>query len=324
VRTSRTRGPAGLSIVELTIATSLMVGVLLIVNEVLSTAQRSQVYINARDKAAQYSAKLVADLRAAGLSSRRVYQDDAEGRGYLAALDTTAYPILAGARLPVVDAAGRLDRDAAGVPRTGNAVLLACEDRPQQFTTSGARHRVDVVRFVSVYPTRRPGKFVEAMPDRIDLVRLASRQYADRASLDQIAVATEKAEVVQALHAQGITRAWVAGAAVGSAFFALNSDGTISSTPVASPLIDAAPDNPARPMLGAAHISVAPNSPALRVPTFAELDVAAPAFPSGFEVKVVGPSGGRQVLVRLMLLVGVTGGPDAEAATVRLFSVRDL
>jgi hypothetical protein len=30
------------------------------------------------------------------------------------------------------------------------------------------------------------------------------------------------------------------------------------------------------------------------------------------------------VLVRLVLLVGVAGGPDAEAHSTRLFSVRDL
>ena len=320
-RATRSRG---LSLLELTIATSIMVGALLMVNEFVGTAQRAQVYIGARDKASQHGSQLISDLRGAGLSSRRLFQDDAEGRSYLAALDTASFPILAGARLPVVDASGRLEPDAAGARRTGNALLLACEDRPQQFTTSGARHRVDVVRFIGVFPTRRTGKIVEAMPDRIDLVRFASRQYADKASLDQIAVAAEKAEVVLALRAQGMTRAWVAGAAIGSAFFALNADGTVASAPVVSPVIDCPPDAPARTMLGSSKTSVAPNSPALRIPQFAEPDTAATAFPSGFEVKVVGPSGGRQVLVRLVLLVGVTGGADADASLVRLFSVRDL
>ena len=301
-----------------------MVGVLLMVSELIGTTQQAQIYINARSRAAQHSAKLIADLRGAGLSSRRLFQDDAEGRSYLAALNTTGLPLIEGAKLPVVDAAGRLDADTAGARRTGNTLLLACEDRPQQFTTSGAPHRVDVVRFIAAYPTRRPGKIIEAMPDRIDIVRFASRQYADRASLDQITDPTERSDVVQALRAAGIDRTWVAGAAIGSAFFALNTDGTIAGAPIASPVIDAPPDNLPRTMLGEAHMSVAPNSPALRVPSFAQLDVAAPAFPSGFEVKVVGPSGGRQVLVRHVLLAGVVGGPDAEAATVRLFSVRDL
>jgi hypothetical protein len=224
-----------------------------------------------------------------------------------------------------VDAKGRLDPDAPGVRRTGNALLLACEDRPREFSTpGGGRYRVDIVRFVAVYPTRRAGKVVDAAPDRIDLVRFASRPYADKGSLEQIPVAAERVEVVKTLTAQGVGRAWVAGAPIDSAFFDLKADGSIAATAVASPVIDCPPEAPVRTMLNAVKASVAPNSPALRVPTFAELDTSAPGFPSGFEVKVVGPSGGRQVLVRLTILTGAHAGPDAASTTERLFSVRDL
>lgn len=322
--TRNPRRSRGMSLLELTIATGIFLGVMLMVQEVISTSQRAQVYIAARDRASQNSSKLIADLRGAGLASRRVYQDDAEGRAYLAAVDMTGTPLLADARLPVIDAAGRLELDGAAAPRTGNALLLACEDRPQDIVATGGRYRVDVVRFFGVYPTRIAEKVVEAMPDRIDLVRFASRQYADKASLDQISVALDKVDVVQALHTQGITRAWVAGAAIGSAFFQLNTDGSISSVPIASPVIDAPPDALPRLMIGATKSSIAPNSPALRVPSFARVDVLTPSFPSGFEVKVVGPSGGRQVLVRLTLVCGVRDGPDADSTTVRQFSVRDL
>jgi hypothetical protein len=322
--TRNPRRSRGVSLLELTIATGIFLGVMLMVQEVISTSQRAQVYIAARDRASQHSANLIADLRGAGLASRRVYQDDAEGRSYLAALDMTGMPLLADARLPVIDPLGRLELDGASAPRTGNALLLACEDRPQEFTATGGRYRVDIVRFFGVYPTRLPDKVVEAMPDRIDLVRFASRQYVDKASLDQITVALDRSDVVQALHALGITRCWVAGAAIDSAFFQLNTDGSISTTPIASPVIDAPPDALPRLMIGATKASIAPNSPALRVPSFARTDVLKPAFPSGFEVKVVGPSGGRQVLVRLTLVCGVRDGPDADSTTVRQFSVRDL
>lgn len=321
----RARPSRGHTLFELTLAMSIMVGVMLMVCELIGSAQHAQIYINARNKASQHASKLITDLRAAGLSSRRLYQDDAEGRSYLAALDATKYPVMAGTRLPVVDANGRLDPDAVGVRRTGNALLLACEDRPREFTTTGGgRHRVDIVKFVSVYPTRRTVKVVDAIPDRIDLVRFASRAYADKGSLDQIPVAAEKVEVVKALKAQGVNRCWIAGAAIGAAFFDLNTDGTIAAAPVAAPVIDCAPEQPVRTMLGASKASVAPNSTKMKVPTFAQLDATAPAYPSGFEVKVVGPSGGREVLVRLVILVGVAGGQDAEATSTRLFSVRDL
>lgn len=313
-----------MSLVEVTVATSILIGALLMVQEVIGTTQAAQVYIVARDRASQQSAKLIADLRSVGLSSRRVYQDDAEGRSYLTALDTAALPIIADARLPVVDPIGRLERDAVGVRRTGDALLLACEDTPMQIPTSGARHRIDIVRFFAVYPMRRTGKVVDAIADRIDLVRFTSRPYADRASIDSISDPLEKADVVTALRAAGITRTWVAGVTIDQAFFALNTDGTISSTAVSTPIIDATPDNRPRTMLGDSRSSVAPNSPQLHVPSLAQIDNTIPSFPSGFEVKVVGPSGGRQVLVRLTLITGAHAGPDAASTTSRLFSVRDL
>lgn len=322
--TRATRRSRGLSLVELTIATAIFVGVLLIVQEVLSTTERAQVYINARDRSSQYASKLIADLRGAGLSSRRFFQDDAEGQSYLAALNTASFPVMADVRLPVVEAAGRLETDAVATRLTGNAILIACEDRPQILVGGTSRYRVDLVRFFAMYPTRRPGKVIDSIADRIDLVRYVSRLYADKASLEQISNASHRAEVVMALHAQGITRAWVPGVAIDSAFFNMASDGSISATPVSSPVIDAPPEALPRTMLGDSKVSLSPNNPALRVPSFALLDVTAPDFPSGFEVKAVGPSGGRQVLVRLCLIAAVRDGPDADSTTTRLFSVRDL
>lgn len=318
------RNRSGMSLIEVTIATSILIASLLMVQEVIGTTQAAQVYIAARDRASQQSADLIADVRSAGLSSRRLYQDDDEGRGYLAALDTAALPILGDTRLPVVDPVGRLDQDAIGVRRAGNALLLACEDRPMQIPTSGARHRIDIVRFFAVYPTRRTGKVADALADRIDLVRFTSRPYADRASIEQVTDPGEKVEVVLALRAAGITRECLAGVPIAQAFFSLNADGSISTTEIVSPIIDATPDNRPRAMLGNSRSSVAPNSPALHVPFLAQLDNTLPAFPSGFEVKVVGPSGGRQVLVRLTLVTGAHTGPDAASTTERLFSVRDL
>ena len=77
-------------------------------------------------------------------------------------------------------------------------------------------------------------------------------------------------------------------------------------------------------LLGDSKITVAGNDPKLRVPSFAEATTATPSYPGGFEIKVVGPFGGRQVLVRLVVVAGVAGSEDAVATTSRIFSVRDL
>src|SRR6185503_16854334 len=121
---------------------------------------------------------------------------------YLDAIDKTGLPLLTSARLPNVDLGGRLDPDAPATTITGNVMLLACEDAPLSLrATSGRIQRVDLLRFFAVYPTRRAGRVVQALPDRIDLVRFASVRYADRASLDAITDATDKHDAVLTLRA---------------------------------------------------------------------------------------------------------------------------
>ena len=316
---------SGVTLVEVIVSSAIAVAILLVVTEIVQTTTRAQTYVAARDRAQSRASLVVADLRAAGFASRRVYQDDAVGRAYLAALDAAGYAVMSGARLPVVDAAGRLEPDGGDLSRTGNAVLFACEDPPQDVTpASGHVRRVDVVRFFGIFPTRVAGRVTQSLADRIDLVRFSSRPYADRASLDAITDLADRADAIHALRAQGIDRAWLAGAAIGAAFFDLRIDGTISPTPVASPTITCLPDALPTLVLGDGRMTVAPNDAKLSVPSFAAADAAEPSYPSGFEVKIVGPSGGRQILVRLVVVAGANRDFDAVAQTTRIFAVRDL
>ncbi len=324
MRRSARRKALGVSLLEVVFAMGLAASMLIVLGEVIDTATRAQHQITVQDRTSATSHAILTEVRGVAFGSRRVYSDDAEGRGYFAALDTSALPPLAGTRLPVVSSEGRLEPDAAGVPETGNALLLAVEDAPQDVEVSGSRYRVDCVRFVAFYVTRVARKVLHGAPDQLDLVRFTSVPHADRASIDAILDPDDRATVVQALVAANVDRAWVSGQPVANAFFALNADGTIEAAPVVSPVISSAVDWPLDQLLDRKRISVARNAPTSRVPQFAELVVGAPDFPSGFEVKVVGPSGGRQVLIRLALQSSGPDGTDLNTQATKVLTVRDL
>ena len=71
-------------------------------------------------------------------------------------------------------------------------------------------------------------------------------------------------------------------------------------------------------------MSVAGNGEAANVPLFAQPVVDQPLFPSGFEVKVVGPSSGRRLLTRLVLLAASPTGHDVVQESLRVLTLRDL
>ena len=320
-----TRSSVGTTLVELAVATSIAITALLVLYEITASVTRTQAYVAARDSAQARANKLVTDVRAAAFASRRVLQDDAEGRSYFGALETGEFPPAAGTHLPVIDTAGRLEADAAGTRFTGNAMMLVCESPPMDVRTTQAHtRRVDLVRFFAVYPTLRARRVCRSIPQQTDLVGLASVTYADKSSLDAITDATDKKDAVVALRNAGVTRAWAVGAPLASSFFDLLANGTVATTPDPLPRIEPPPGYAYRNLLGDSKMTVAANDPKLQVPAFAEATAAAPAYPGGFEIKVVGPFGGRQVLVRLVVVAGVAGSEDAVAKTSRIFSVRDL
>jgi hypothetical protein len=77
-------------------------------------------------------------------------------------------------------------------------------------------------------------------------------------------------------------------------------------------------------MFGSKHMSVAGNGEAAKVPLYAQPVTGATFFPSGFEVKVVGPSSGRRLLTRLVLLAADPTGHDVVEDSLRVLTLRDL
>ena len=68
-------------------------------------------------------------------------------------------------------------------------------------------------------------------------------------------------------------------------------------------------------------MSVAGNGEAPKVPLFGQ---STGGFPGGFETQIVGPSGGRQILTRLVLLAGSSRHEDVVTEVRRMHTARDL
>ena len=207
---------------------------------------------------------------------------------------------------------------------TGNALLLVIEEPPLLVQGTDEILRIDLVRFVAFYLTIRPGKVVDARDDRIDLVQFTSRLYAEKTGIDAVLDAGDRAKAVIELRDRAVDTAWAPGAPVNEAFFDLLEGGGVAVSPSTTPKITADPDGWVMPLMGSSRMSIAGNGEAASVPLFARPVPGADQFPCGFEVKVVGPSSGRRLLTRLVLLIGDPGGQDFAQEAVRVLTLRDF
>jgi prepilin-type N-terminal cleavage/methylation domain-containing protein len=319
----KNRNRRGFTLLEVSVALVIGVSLTIVLGSVIDMTLRTQHQITLEDQSGSFGQKLLADIRRAAFSSRRIYSDDAEGQGFFAALDNGPLSPVVGSRLPLVNRDGRLEPDGVSETDTGNSLMFAIETQPEDVSVLGVGYRVDHVRFVAFYLTERDTKVVAARANKIDVVRFVSGVYADYSSIERITDTDDKDAVIEALHANGVRYAWRSGYDVNSSFYALTATGSMASTPTGAFTIAADADHPMRLLLEQKRISVAGNNDLHDVPLFAQSDVSFPLFPSGFEAKVVGPTGARKLLFRLSLLAGHPGRQDVHKRLQRVLTVRD-
>jgi hypothetical protein len=259
------------------------------------------------------------------LQTKMVFEEDALGASYRAALSMPAqYTVLTGSLLPVIDTATVVvTRDEVNTRFTGNALLIVRQLPPVAVTydhdgdkkTADVEFLADKYRFEYIFLRKDNTSFARS-GQSVDLMLSTSDEYADYFQLNALP-AGNAGKIVTKLIAAGLARAWDPGKTVPAAFYALSgaTDGKF----------DAALNNPSiamtktktllRGLLGA-HISgkmnysvaFQPASPKPQfpltqpIPSFARTDASLPNYPSGFEVKMVGPAGNRQVVTRVMLM----------------------
>lgn len=236
--------------------------------------------------------------------------------GYLDYLDLASAPPPEGTlRLPRIMQTGAISPRAAGGKEgefdptaVGNALFFVEALPPFHDAKTG--RTIDCFRFVLYYLAQgTKHQSFGPLPDYVELLAAESPVYADFAQLDAIPEET-RGDVIRALAAKEITWAWEANAPPKGAFSRLD-DGAIVIPPEPHHKIPIAKVTPAIDALGTVNeaagnmsFSVATNTPGLlpihtTVPKFA---VAEPGFPNGFEVQITGPSHGRKVFARLVIV----------------------
>jgi hypothetical protein len=267
------------------------------------------------------------------------FEENALGSSYRAALTLPSeYPVWSTSLLPVADIASTtMAPDAAGSRFTGNSLLLARQMEPLTITydhdndrnTPDVEFLADRYRFEYIYLSPNPTRSFSRTGLTLDLMMATSAEYADYFQLSSIT--TNRGGLATKLLARGIQRAWDPGQPIANAFYELSAatDGTFDA-PLRAPTIPTIRERTLLKSLlggritGAMAYSVAfePRSPRPPFPlpqnigTFAQADNSRPGFPAGFEAKIVGPAGSRQVMTRILLMAYIRGKYEAQQGFV--------
>ena len=320
----------GFSLMEITVVLAIVSMVMIVVYSMIEETLRVTLFNESHNDLAILSQSAVNTVQSEVQQTRFAFEEDALGAAYRNALvmptGVTAWP---DSRLPVFDAAGEIQPDTGTQRFTGNSLLLARQLEPLSVTydhdgvsgTPEVEFLADRYRFEYIYLSRSNVKSFSGSGMTLDLLMSRSAEYADFFQLDSLDdPATGR--IAQKLIAAGLTRAWNPGVALNSAFYTLAgaTDGSfnaaihgatipiVHTTTLLRPFFGVHDDEQrlagGMGISGRIDYSIAFGSFAVPTPVrvFARPDPAKPGFPSGFEVKIAGPTRNRKVMTRLVLM----------------------
>ncbi|MBI5852096.1 MAG: hypothetical protein HZB39_13870 [Planctomycetes bacterium] len=339
---SRTDG--GFSLLELTIASMMVLMLAWLVTTLSLDGMRAQKYTERTARVTEIAQDVLDEIQRGLGSAVGMFGAGAIGQGYVDALDMSSMPRpLLSSRIPTFDVSGRIERDPSNAIRTGNELFYARYAWTDEFqTSSGAIYRTDVYRFERFYLTPVRGGPAQSRPDGLNLCHWVSESLADGNQLDRISLASVRTEscahlVNRTPDRTGVVRdavklLWIGAMAINApgTLREIDVDGDLSLTPLPSRggltwrilpeirLCD--PD-----ILIYRHHSVATNFAQTNtgVSRFSPQLTANEGFPHGFEIQVIGPPSARQVLVHLTLVSTNGDGRRAFADMQTVVDVRD-
>ncbi len=327
---SATRNERGMSLAELLVVLALMSIVGLIFSQLYIGTIRTTMFLESHNDLASFGQRAVNTIKLEVMQSRRIFKNDPTGNSYLGALALpSSWPMLPNSRLPRVDANGEFRPDLPTEQRTGNSFLSVREleaitttvDHDADASTADVDYLANVYRFQLWYLTSRSDKPIKPYDYALDLIEFKSIRYADYVQLSGLSE-TFRTEVAKVLYAENVRFAWDPTQDADSAFYQIDSAGTM--TALADHKIPADEVRNLMPQLLGGRISGAMDysigitgSPELE--TKDPVSILAqknPPFPGGFEVQVIGTTGARQAMLRLMLVAEYHDRLTSRANTV--------
>ncbi|MFH0962858.1 MAG: prepilin-type N-terminal cleavage/methylation domain-containing protein [Planctomycetota bacterium] len=314
---------------------------------VLSLMDESAV-LSAHNLLARWNQEIVNDIRDDTLSAKRYFENDSLGQQYLDALEEDAdSPWINSLRLPRIEESGAaLAPDTVGNQKTGNALLFTKVLTPFVVTVpyregEDRDFRINVYRFVLYYLTIREKEHIGRCKDSLDLMRWASVPLADYAQVMAIEdpepadSIDPRAEIVKAFVAQqGSEWLWDTSSDLDNAFYKCQPTGQIDTSPWPNMVIPRDSVEGLRSLIPAKvaknkHASVCWNNgtngfdAGIVVPRYAIANATGDGFPHGLEVQIVGPSGARELCVRLAMAKG-TGKKVVGREFTAILTTRDF
>lgn len=328
-RTFRRGREGGYTFVEITLSLAIISLMTFLAERTITSTHEAERLLQATRIVTQRGQLVAYEVFDSVSASRKLYQRNAVGQGYLSALDLSRAPLAPLSRLPLIDETRELGPDDVGDPRTGNVLLFVEEGDPiaciADPTTVKVRH-IDAYRFVCAYPSETTRTVVPEDGPARDMVVWRSDLFPSLPQLIAIEDVTERAAVVADLaNRHGHGHAWDPNADVDNAFFPIDALGTIAGAPALNHTIaeDIVVSNRGRLVYANVQLSRTDSQFYRRRAVFTAAETPA-WLPDGFEVKIAGASGSRKVWLRLVVSSPASKGQVAFHPSTMIASVRDL
>lgn len=334
-RTAGRRDERGFSLIEATITLLLLTVAMALFYEMIIGSLKASMFTESHNDLNVMGQRVTNGIHTEIAQARLVFQEDSTGTAYRS-LFTAALPsgvaVRSTSRMPIIDQTNTTFGTDPGpnsiTNRTGNSLILVRQLSPISVTwdhdangaTATIQFLADRFQFVYYFLRTNNARNFGGLGYYIEPMQATSQIFANYFQLNGIT--TNKAQVCTNVRNAGLTMAWDPGKAVSApAFYNISAAGALSGNAAPTFTVTAKsmlPEFAGGRVSGKMEYSVAPNSST----TFNFLDTvpryatAASNFPEGLEVQIVGASGSRKVMTRLVLASNYSRNYSSQEATV--------
>ncbi len=265
-------------------------------------------------------------------SSVRLYGENSEGRALLDILKGVNSEILPDSKLPVLKPDGIMEKDPVTSRSTGNCLLLLQADRPYGYKAEGGTEefiRIDVYRILAIYLKRKAttNEALSKRPDGLDLAVFRSAPLLDRSQVEALQNEEEKERLLKMAYKERDVRLlFDTREPVLEALAEIDKEGVIQQDPPQPFVIPGNPINGRKDRFAHLPISVATNGAPAQygVARFSQRAIEGTGFPHGFEARVIGGAGSRQILLHLTMVMPSTTGELTYADLTSMAVAKDF
>jgi prepilin-type N-terminal cleavage/methylation domain-containing protein len=329
-------GERGMSLIEALITLVLLGMAMAIFYEMMLSSLRAGMFSESRNDLATIGQRAANAIHTEVIQAKLIFQENAVGTAYrtrIAAGLPAGVAAIAGSRMPIIDQNTTIIGQDPGpdniATRTGNSMIVVRQlsplavpwDNDNNVATPNVSFFVDRYQFEYYFLKSDPRTNFGGLGYYLDVMQGTSQVFADYFQINSIAV--NKAQVAaNARTAGNILMAWDPGKAITDpAFYDMSAAGvfTGNTTPVFAMTVKSlAPEISGGRVSGRMSYSVAPNPTATikfkdPVPRYA---TGTANFPQGLEFQIVGGSGSRKILTRLVLASNYAGSSNSQESII--------